>query len=81
MNLMNYHLYANAATMNQVMAEDAGAAELRNPVFYIRTEYSRGRLQQLADRMARRWKDFWSTCREKELCRRMLIARAVATRV
>lgn len=39
MYLINYHLYANAANMPQMMAEDTGAAELRNPVNYLRTEY------------------------------------------
>ena len=39
MYLINYHLYANTARMNQMMAEDTGAAELRNPVNYLRTEY------------------------------------------
>lgn len=80
MNLMNYHLYANAATMNQVMAEDAGAAELRNPVFYIRTEYRRSRIQQLCEKLALKWRGFWCICREKELCRRRLITQAVTAR-
>lgn len=39
MYLINYHLYANTARMNQMMAEDTGAAELRNPVDYLRTGY------------------------------------------
>lgn len=39
MYLMNYHLYANEASMPRVLAEDAGAAELRDPVFCIQTEF------------------------------------------
>lgn len=61
MNIMNYHLYANGAQMPQIMAEDAGAAELRNPVFYIRTEYKYGRIQRLREKMVRRWNAFWDT--------------------
>ena len=39
MYLMNYHLYANEASMPRVLAEDAGAAELRDPVFCVQTDF------------------------------------------
>ncbi len=51
MNIMNYHLYANGAQMPQIMAEDAGAAELRNPVFYIRTQYKTGTVRRILQSM------------------------------
>lgn len=68
MNLMNYHLYANTAMMPQIMAEDAGAAELRNPVFYIRTEYKYGWLGRLREEFAKK----------KCTCRPMNISAAMA---
>lgn len=39
MYLINYHLYANTANLSRILAEDTDAAELRNPVNYLRTEY------------------------------------------
>jgi len=54
MYLMNYNLYANEAQMMKVMAEDAGAPELRNPVFYIRTEYKMGKIRSFFAKMKAR---------------------------
>lgn len=69
MYLMNYHLYANKAALPQIMAEDTGAAELRNPVFYIRTEYRLGKIRRTLDRLARSWSDFWNAPSAREVCR------------
>lgn len=65
MNLMNYHLYANTTALPQIMAEDTGAAELRNPVYYIRTEYRYGKIQMLCGRLAKRWHAFWNVQEQK----------------
>lgn len=67
MNLMNYHLYANTAAMPQIMAEDAGAAELGNPVFYIRTEYKYGTFDRLRKKAAKKRHAFWNEHREKKM--------------
>lgn len=80
MNLMNYHLYANTAAMAQIMAEDTGASELRNPVFYIRTEYNYSRFQKFQEKLAAKWNCFWNSHREHELCRLTLIAQASCPR-
>lgn len=69
MYLINYHLYANKASLPQIMAEDTAAAELRNPVFYIRTEYRYSRMQRAKERLSKRWADFWSTPARAEMCR------------
>lgn len=66
MNIMNYHLYANTAAMQQILAEDTGVAELRNPVFYIRTKYNYGKIDQLRDKLAAKWELFWSCPRACE---------------
>ncbi len=68
MNLMNYHLYANKAALPQIMAEDAGAAELRNPVFYIRTEYKVGRVQRFLETVSAKWHGFWSAAQPERFC-------------
>ena len=68
MYLMNYHIYANRAMLPQIMAEDAGAAELRNPVFYIRTEYKIGAFGKMRILVAKRWKKFWSVPERKTVC-------------
>ena len=39
MYLMNYHLYANEANYPRMLAEDTGAAELRDPVFCVQTDF------------------------------------------
>ncbi|MDO4297795.1 MAG: hypothetical protein Q4C59_04855 [Lachnospiraceae bacterium] len=67
MNLMNYHLYANTAALPQIMAEDTGAAELRNPVFYIRTEYNYGRISRLREKMTGKWHAFRNGYRGKQM--------------
>lgn len=56
MYLMNYHLYANTAALPQIMAEDTGAAELRNPVFYIRTRYKQGVIRSMIAKAADAWR-------------------------
>ncbi len=38
MNPLMYHLYVSEPNLSRVMAEDAGAAELRCPVAYGRAE-------------------------------------------
>lgn len=69
MNIMNYHLYANTAKMHQILAEDAGVAELRNPVFYIRTKYSYGRIDRIREKLADKWNRFWDSHKAYELIR------------
>lgn len=68
MYLMNYHIYANKAAMPQIMAEDAGAVELRNPVFYIRTEYKVGTFSKMRALAAAKWKKFWSMPEKNTVC-------------
>ena len=43
----------------QIMAEDTGAAELRNPVFCIQTSYRCRTLARLRTRFSSAWKGFW----------------------
>lgn len=47
MNLLNNYFFAKEITMPQIMAEDVGEAELRNPAFYTRTEYKPGIIRRL----------------------------------
>lgn len=70
MSLMNYHLYANGAKLPQIMAEDAGAADLRNPVFYIRTEYKIGKIRRFFEKIRRQWNEFWNAPLQEQAFRR-----------
>ena len=60
---MNFYLYntvyTEKAMLPQIMAEDTGAAELRNPVFCIQTSYRCRTLARLRTRFSSAWKGFW----------------------
>lgn len=52
--MYNFYYDRPETRLPQILAEDAGAAELRNPVFVIRTGYSHSKFQMWRDRMHRR---------------------------
>ena len=60
---MNFYLYntvyTEKAMLPQIMAEDTGAAELRNPVFCIQTSYRCRTLTRLRTRFNSACKGFW----------------------
>lgn len=52
--MYNFYYDRPETRLPQILAEDAGAAELRNPVFVVRTGYSHSKFQMWRDRMHRR---------------------------
>lgn len=49
--MYNFYYDRPETRLPQILAEDAGAAELRDPVFVIRNEYNHSRFQMWREKM------------------------------